>query len=106
MRSQMAVDPETLSYEPVEPALLDRLAASYGRGLEERLGERRVEPTEALPRLVFVGHASDPEPWTVLETSQGTHSYVGDSVREEDELARWAYQFGRTEAEDHWVERP
>jgi len=41
-------------------------------------------------------------PWTVLETSQGTHSYVGESVREEDELARWAYQFGRAEAEDHW----
>lgn len=99
----MAADPETLSYEPVEPGLFDRLAASYGRGLKERLGERRVEPAEALlPRLVFVGHASASEPWTVLETSQGTHSYVGESVREEDELARWAYQFGRAEAEDHW----
>jgi hypothetical protein len=102
VRSHMAVDPETLSYEPVEPGLIDRLAASYGRGLEERLGERRVEPTEALPRLVFVGRVSDPEPWTVLETSQGTHSYLGDSGREGDELAEWVYQFGRTEPEDHW----
>lgn len=63
----MAVDPETLSYAGVEPALLDRLAVAYRRGLDERLAERRVETAEALPVLVFDGHAHDPEPRTMLE---------------------------------------
>ena len=97
----MSVDPEALAYTAVDARVLEALADSYRRGLDERLGERRVEPTEELPRLTFVGRTIDPEPWTVLETSQGTHWYVGRSLAD-DELTDEAYEFGRNEADDHW----
>ncbi len=81
---------------------MERLAAFYRRGLIERLQERQVVTTEELPRLVFVGHARDPEPWTMLETSQGTHWYLGTHLIDADRLEREAYEFGRAEGNDHW----
>ena len=52
--------------------------------------------------LVFVGHAHDPEPWTMLETSQGTHWYLGHGITDKMQLAETAYQFGLAEGDDHW----
>lgn len=95
-------DPETLSYTGVEPAVLERLAASYRRGLVERFQERQIVTAGELPQLVFVGHADDPEPWTMLQTSQGTHWYFGSNLTDEGTLAHEAYEFGRAEGLDHW----
>ena len=100
--SERSVDPETLAYTRVDPTMLDRLADSYRRGIEQRLAERHIDTDEELPRLVVAGYAVEPEPWTMLRTSQDTAWHVGVLITDEDRLLEAAYQFGRAEGDDHW----
>lgn len=98
----MSPDPETYSYVSADPALVHRLAVSYREGLAERLDERELVPSEELPRLVFVGYANDPEPWTKFQTSQGTNWYIGSRLTGEAELTSTARDFGRSDGDDYW----
>lgn len=98
----MSPDPDRYAYVSADRALVDRLALSYRVGLAERLEERERLPSEELPRLVFVGYASDPEPWTKFQTSQGTKWYIGSRLTNEAELTSRARDFGRSDGDDYW----